>query len=634
MLTSLARWRAYPSELGFAVLFAAVFLSYSTAYHLPVYPGYFLLQTTGMVLFIGWLRAWGKREERLPAVLLPLLLWFVWSLATALWAQTPWAVAEGVLRNTTLFFLTLGLGWLLRRAVSLRKWFWPIALAVQIPLALAYARTILSRPFGQFGFPFANANVAGTILGFCVALAAGIALFRLRLHAHKSACCYAALALCLGGVVVLCGAKSGLLSMLAVLLLMLLILYPRLSWLWGICVAGSVLISLLVWSQLAHRLWPSLEVRLFVWEAGWRMATADWTRLLFGWGTGNFFANFPDFVAARFFTAHYQAPVVDFPHNFFLEILIEQGVIGLLLWCWLLVQLLSCAWRQFVGSESADIKVYSIGIIAAISMLCLDSLSSLSMSYAQCQLLLAMSLAWLSATYPVPPARVTKNAPCLVGWLWLLALPVLLLFWKYYTWDTLIFHRDYRSAVRAREASQKLERMLAVELPVLENYQTLQWRNDLGALLVDCYEQNPQAIRAAAGPFLEIERKMPKFGFFLLYRALWEAKQGHCEAADNYFTQAAHKNPFSLDQWVWWSKACENGDADVSRMAAIVRELRKTYGEDGALLLGEALVYHLAGDKESAVKRMAQIRAWCENRYDSRSRELSRLSQEFLRRNG
>jgi O-antigen ligase len=63
-------------------------------------------------------------------------------------------------------------------------------------------------------------------------------------------------------------------------------------------------------------------------------------------------------------------------HNYFLLILVEQGIPGLLIFCLLLYVLLSAAHRQYHAAEDLFDRAIAAGILAVLSMIILLNMLS------------------------------------------------------------------------------------------------------------------------------------------------------------------------------------------------------------------------------------------------------------------
>ena len=630
-----------PIEIWYTLLLSAIFLLCSSRYHLPIYPGYFLLQTLALVLFAWWLRDAVRHGPDFPTIMTAPTVLFLWTIATAAWARQAWAVPDGLLRMVTFTFLVLGLGHLLRRHPSLHARLWDITLGCFALFVLQYFDSI--RRHGYFTPPFMNPNFAATIAGFMAALALARAACYGAARLQRRMAINLVLAIWFATLVVMCGAKGAIISLaLSCSLILGLRFRPLRRWL----ALGFGLSAAVVgwwWPLLRHHLWLSLEVRLHVWQATWAMATDSPLRLLFGWGPGNFFPNFPDFLSVHFFTSAYQAPVVDFPHNFCLELLVEYGLVGLLLFGWLIFEVMRHAWQTFRHHTNLDRQADSLAIICGVTMLMLDIQSSLGMSYAQGQLLLALTIAWLAGAAPMTAGTVGSHIRMLRLPAAILPLAgiMLALFWKYYSWDALCFQRQYQRAVTSLTRELRVERGLAVSLPLCENYYTCQWRNELGVWVIDAYDQlrtshTPDELTALLAPFFRLEERMPRFGFFLLYRAIWEARQQHREQASHYFGQFAEKNPFAPELWLWWGRVCGQRDANPALMAQCARLMQQRYGQDGALLCGEALACDALGDFANARHLMTQASAWAKarlaRRFEARVAQIVEIAETYLAR--
>ena len=68
----------------------------------------------------------------------------------------------------------------------------------------------------------------------------------------------------------------------------------------------------------------STEERVYIWQDSWKMlAHLDWLDWLVGRGPGSFRQYLPEYIRSEY-------KVIEFPHNFFLELAFESGVLGVL----------------------------------------------------------------------------------------------------------------------------------------------------------------------------------------------------------------------------------------------------------------------------------------------------------------
>lgn len=644
----------------FALVFGAVFLSYNRSYHLPVYPGYFLLQTLALLLF-GYYLFYAERGAfpAPPALFFWLAAFLSWAVLCSSWAAHRWIVADGLRRETTLVLSTLGLAHLLRIFPTLRRSMWTVVLFVLTVLAGLYGERVyrLDR-LSRFGFPFANPNLAASILGFACVFALSRFLDYCRSRQIRRAVFHALVVLSLSLTIVLvCRSKGALLAMGVVIAFLFYRLFlhgrtlPVKLSVSAVSLAFFAVFITLKERELAALLAPTIEIRLFVWEGTWDMICHTPLRFLFGWGPGNFFANFPDFQDPRMFTAAYQAPVVLLPHNFFLEMWAQYGLVGLFLWGGIVAGTARAVRRLSRKAEPVD-RIDARAVLAGFSFLILHAQVSVALSYPWVQWILALALAWTLSLQPwreIPWERTPAWTLRLYRIAVVLLMVVGLWLWKCCAWESLWFHVEYRTARKTYPApraeisghfaqppmfvGETAAALTAISPPTCENYHTCQWRNDTGRIVIESYPHHPEMIRRGLPIFSLLEKRMPLYGDFLLNCAILSARQSKVRQADAYFAQYARHNPFSLDLWIWWGLACRNRDATVARMLAITLEMQEQYGEDGALWLGEALARDLLRQREPARELMHRIHAWPgRGPRDDRAARIRSQAEFYLRR--
>ena len=619
----------------------AIFLSYSSCYFVAIFPGEFLLQSLAMLLTLRWLASAFTRRffYRLPWLLLTTIALLFWALLSLLWTEHPALSPDGLLRTFTFVALTIGCWDLLADYRSLHSHLWDICLAALTLISAGYFAGMVLSFYrsgsifsGRFGFPFANPNLGASIVGFAMIIAMAKALLAAKNRQWRRSSCYGTLTMFLAIVVWASASKGALLAVVVTTALLLLLLFPRYWWLF--CLLAVLALSG-AWCYRA--LWEpavkaSLQIRLWLWKSSWSMAIFTPWRLFFGWGPGNFFPNFPDFQMTEMLTSFQRADLVHFPHNYFLETLVEYGIVGSLLLAALLAQTGYWAWRLWHHDGHDKCRENALAVLAGVFMLLIHAQVSVAFSYIQVQLWLALAIAWLAAYRP-QKARCEYWQPVAKAALVLL-LPLLLLVWKYCCWDFLLFHRDFKSACRDK-LPEKMASLLAVSRPGYENFYSLHWRYELGTTLVEYYDINPLLVDQCAQDFLVIEEIMPKFGLFRLTKAMLLARQGKKKLAEIYFQRFAAYDPFCHHLWRGWAIACRLLGLDARTMLYTARYYQRRYPLDGATLLGEALAWHLLGETMKARQLMTRICQW---RRQYRQRwlpgrivEISAWAEQYLR---
>jgi O-antigen ligase len=104
------------------------------------------------------------------------------------------------------------------------------------------------------------------------------------------------------------------------------------------------------------------NIRNYLWAGTWRMILK---KPVFGWGLGNFIFFYPYFRVREYFLQPESTPVTNHPHNEYLEIWAELGIIGLLLFLFFIFSVI------IVALKNKNSKPFLPGIIGGIiSVLC------------------------------------------------------------------------------------------------------------------------------------------------------------------------------------------------------------------------------------------------------------------------
>jgi O-antigen ligase len=106
--------------------------------------------------------------------------------------------------------------------------------------------------------------------------------------------------------------------------------------------------------------------RFYRWIAAVRMLEGN---TLYGYGPNSFYHEYRPFTVRSFQTYVSDNPERSTVHNYFLLILVEQGIPGLLVFCLLLYVLLSAAHRQYHAADDPFDRAIAAGILAVLSMI-------------------------------------------------------------------------------------------------------------------------------------------------------------------------------------------------------------------------------------------------------------------------
>jgi len=534
---------------------------------------------------------------------------------------------DGLWKYASFLFLTLGLCYILQKYSMLRNYFWPLNLGVLAISAFFYLIQMQQENWnlpGRFSFPFGNPTVAGTVLGFGCAIAAGLGIAKFKQKQWAYASFYTCLAALFGCVLFLAKAKAAMIATIAALLYLFIRTYPRIGLAFLFLMVLGCSISYEAWmSSIA----PSLEIRLWIWQDTWKMILDNPWRCCVGFGPGNFIACFPKFQSPSFFAAFYSAEIVESPHNICLEVWSEFGLIGLLLLVGFLFQTIRQAWKS--GLEDHYI------LIAGLCVLLLDAQCSVSFTYWQAFCLMAWMIAWAAhGSMPAQPIQHSMvERPAWAKYLAFLMLLVLPILWKIAVWDIGTFHQAYKAAIREPMPEMRSKLMVSIPLPRWESMATLQWRCDLGAVLNDVYPQDPEWVDEHIQAFLFLDR-IPQFGEFGLYRAFLFFQMGHWQPATASLVQFSQHNPFSPNLWMWWAQMCRNPAMSTQMLFKTSAQYHAAYPNDPAPLFALGLAQHLLGRPEQAKSLMSQAMSQAQSRLQQcsnhRDRTLLYWTQEYL----
>ena len=125
------------------IFFATIYLSFSANYYLPTYPSFFWLMTfAGGAFLYFWYQYTQGHYYTLQPILIAVLFFWLWGVASCLWAEHLWITPEGLRRSTVFTFITFGLFALFCRYPSFHKNIsTPVLIAMTI-VALCYTRAI------------------------------------------------------------------------------------------------------------------------------------------------------------------------------------------------------------------------------------------------------------------------------------------------------------------------------------------------------------------------------------------------------------------------------------------------------------------------------------------------------------
>jgi tetratricopeptide (TPR) repeat protein len=193
---------------------------------------------------------------------------------------------------------------------------------------------------------------------------------------------------------------------------------------------GSAILFLTVFVLMIPKLsqtWDfktaALEGRKVLWSGGFwpwlyrddpTKSHLDLLSILFGTGPGGYRFYFPVFRRADFFDNQINN-VTTFGHNFYLDYLLEFGIIGLVLFLWFYGRVLYDGFRQSRESENELICHYQVAVISGLSAIALQNFFSPNNRWAVCGMiywsLFGLSMGMRNIEVPKATAPVQNELP-------------------------------------------------------------------------------------------------------------------------------------------------------------------------------------------------------------------------------
>ena len=260
---------------------------------------------------------------------------------------------------------------------------------------------------GRVSGSLGNPNLMGSLAAALPPLAVGYAVYRSWRGSILAAVAASSVLLC-GLVVVASGTRGSLLGLGAGSLVLLALLFRRIGRgkalaILLILVAGAVLVFLPMRArlgELAGGEGGTLTVRRVIWSGA---ARAFLERPVLGWGPGSFQKVFPEFRDPHYHTMGVSHNTLH-AHCEYLELLMDSGLVGALLWAGLAVSL---ALRR---RRSGGLDGVGVGMLAAVAALLTEALVSVALRWPPSALLLALLAGLLMV-----PGRGSKERWVAVG---------------------------------------------------------------------------------------------------------------------------------------------------------------------------------------------------------------------------
>ena len=341
----------------------------------------------GLLLAMAWLaRVASNRDERTffsahPGATYLMLAYLGWGITSLTWTES----TSETLVDLSRYLLNFTLLVLVFTAVRTRRYAMAVFAAWVAGTAVTAAYGLIHSPTGdpaqavRLESSVGNANVLATILVAGLVLSVGVAVSSKRSPILRTAAIgTAALALF---SFVLTGSRSGVIALVVVLFTTVLVAGPR----WrGRALLGSVALMLTAViffaafapAEIRDRIAqtvpgqvPDTEGRSTLWEVGWRMVEDHPVR---GVGLGSFQPSSIHYILEPGELTR-SDQIVDTPkvaHNIYLQALAEQGVIGLVMFCGILVIPIACALRaarNFARSHDLQMEIMARALVIALA---------------------------------------------------------------------------------------------------------------------------------------------------------------------------------------------------------------------------------------------------------------------------
>ena len=382
-----------------------------------------LVKVLGVLLALAWLGgiAVASREgmrprglvARQPLLAAALALFTVWTVVSLVWATDLPLAVDSVNRfvlNFALFPIALAFVVEARHVVALFAVFVAASVA-SVAYGLIADPSAGTVAAGRLSGAGINPNELGNVLTVAIILGVGLGLLR-TWHPLARAGAFAGAAFCVVGLFLTLsrGAMFG----LVVAMLAAPLLIGRGRRLVAVAIAATAIICAVAWfgafashSSKERVLHPSAEGgsgRTDLWKMGWRMVEDHPIR---GVGVGNFPARSVDYLLRPGRTDHdvYIVDTPKVPHNIYLAVLSELGVVGIALFGAILASVLAAAIhaaREFErrGRRTMDYlsRILLLAIIGYLAALFFSS----QLFEKQFWLLLAIAPAVLAIAQRVP----------------------------------------------------------------------------------------------------------------------------------------------------------------------------------------------------------------------------------------
>lgn len=595
----------------FAIL--SIYLSFSSSFHLPNAPSYF--SVASLVIVVNLIFTITHKEIAYGSFLV--IFFLGWGIFSGLWTKEIGVYLGGMTRLTTFFLSITASVILFSRYKKLSLFILENLLGTFFVVSIVYYISFLQQNVSNgFCYPFGNPNMGSSVLSFALLVNGG---FLLKHYGKKTFILGVITFVWFSYFLVILSSEATILMLLCSVALTIFFLATTKRYF----IAGGVFLLLAFlpfYSTVIDKLWPSIEIRKFMWQDTFDMIFFSPLTALCGWGAGNFCFVSPLFRSTQSFSGIYSTKFIDYPHCFLLELSSELGLVG----AGIFSCLIAVVYIGFLKKRHKSATDYAFA--AATLFFFLHAQISVVFSYAHIQFLLAMIIGWylhsLNKQTTFRVSRLAQFAYC----------AVVAIFWIFCVWNMITFHYDYKAAMKEKDPYGAMEKMLTIDLPVYEDFYTLQFRHQLGILLVSNYEKSPIFIKENMDIFDKLHQRIPGYGYYWLYKAVYYAKQHKVDLADENFVKYSKKNPFDNTLWFYWGMAVRHKDASSQKFIACVEQTYEQYPEDGTMFMAKGISYYLQGKKELAKEYLEKAQKWGSRRglRHNEVREWSREIEKLL----
>ena len=392
-----------------------------------------------LVLAVGYI--FTKREFSLSKWSLYAFLAFAaWVLAAAFYAGCGYGAGEG-LENYILYFLIF----IVATQVAIdKKWIYLWLASALVAAAWGLIQNFSSSHYGISSF--GNPNfLAGHLL---MPLMLALALWRQKKIHGGERFFLVIFALVTVAALIFTKSRAAVFALLFGSAIFLFLIYPpkgRDAWKSiGGLIAVAILLAAL-WGKID--LWIENNIRSFIWKGTWNLISM---RPVTGWGLGNFVFNYPYYRVRTYFMQAESTPVTNHPHDIYLEMWSEIGLVGVVLFL-LFVILVLASVRRLPPAETGKKKgrtekepcdgLVRIGAVCAVAAVLADNVFSTNLTNSSTAMYFGFLLGILAGTQKVKvsfPAALSR-------YLWIVVAAagyVLAVFYSYHRIGSQIFLKN------------------------------------------------------------------------------------------------------------------------------------------------------------------------------------------------